>query len=71
MARALVITGPGLYAQADSLAEGSLHPDILSDSIHDALGNPGCCNWLAGVQRQLQVWLHDISIRRWPFAQNG
>ncbi len=32
--------------------EGSLHPDILSDNFHDALGNPGCCNWAAGVQRQ-------------------
>ncbi len=32
--------------------EGSLHPDILSDNIHDALGNPGCCNWAAGVQKQ-------------------
>ncbi len=22
--------------------EGSLHPDILSDNIHDALDNPEC-----------------------------
>ncbi len=36
----------------DSMDEGSLHPDILSDNIHDALGNPGCCNWAAGVQKQ-------------------
>ncbi len=35
----------------DSMDEGSLHPDILSDNIHDALGNPGCCNWAAGVQK--------------------
>ncbi len=32
--------------------EGSLHPDNLSDNIHDALGNPGCCNWAAGLQNQ-------------------
>ncbi len=25
---------------------------ILSDNIHDALCNPGCCNWAAGVQKQ-------------------
>ncbi len=36
----------------DSMDEGSLHPDILSDNIHDTLGNPGCCNWAAGVQKQ-------------------
>ncbi len=36
----------------DTMDEGSLHPDILSDNIHDALGNPGCCNWAAGVQKQ-------------------
>ncbi len=36
----------------DSMDEGSLHPDILSDNIHDALGNPGCCNWAAGIQKQ-------------------
>ncbi len=36
----------------DSMDEGSLHPDILSDNIHDALCNPGCCNWAAGVQKQ-------------------
>ncbi len=36
----------------DSMDEGSLHPDILSDNIHDALGNPGCCNRAAGVQEQ-------------------
>ncbi len=23
-----------------------------SDNIHDALGDPGCCNWAAGVQKQ-------------------
>ncbi len=31
----------------DSMDEGSLHPDILSDNIRDALDNPGCCNWAA------------------------
>ena len=36
----------------DSMDEGSLHPDILSDNIHDALGNPGCCNWAAEIQKQ-------------------
>ncbi len=36
----------------NSMDEGSLHPDVLSDNIHDALGNPGCCNWAAGVQKQ-------------------
>ena len=36
----------------DSMDEGSLDPDILSDNIHDALGNPGCCNWAAGIQKQ-------------------
>ncbi len=35
----------------DSMAEGSLHPDVLSDNIHDALGNAGCC-WAAGIQNQ-------------------
>ncbi len=35
------------------MEEGSLHLDILSDNIHDALGNPGCCNWAAGIQKQL------------------
>ncbi len=37
----------------DSMDEGSLHPDVLSDNIQDALGNSGCCNWAAGVQKQL------------------
>ncbi len=36
----------------DSMDEGSLHPDILSDNIHDALGKSGCCNWAAGIQKQ-------------------
>ncbi len=39
----------------DSMDEGSLHPDTLSDNIHDALDNPmlpGCCNWAAGVRKQ-------------------
>ncbi len=27
-------------------------PEFLSDNIHDALGNPGCCNWATGVQQQ-------------------
>ncbi len=36
----------------ESMDGGSLHPDILSDNIHDALCNPGCCNWAAGVQKQ-------------------
>ena len=36
------------------MIEGSLHPvhpDILSDNIHDAPGSPACCNWAAGVQK--------------------
>ncbi len=40
----------------ESMDEGSLHPDILSDNIHDAFGNlgPGCCKWAAaaGVIKQ-------------------
>ncbi len=32
--------------------DSKLHPDILSDNIHDALCNPGCCNWAAGVRKQ-------------------
>ena len=42
----------GFMHRLDSMDEGSLHPDILSDNIHDALGNPRCCNWAAGVQKQ-------------------
>ncbi len=42
----------GFMHRLDSMDEGSLHPDILSDNIHDALGNPGCCNWAAGIQKQ-------------------
>ncbi len=34
------------------MIEGNLHPYILSDNIHDALGSPGCCNWAAGHQIQ-------------------
>ncbi len=37
----------------DSMGEGSLHPDILNDKIHDTLGNPGCCSWPAGIQKQV------------------
>ncbi len=48
----LVGSDLGLHAQAGQhglcmtmyINEGSLHPDVLSDNIHDALGNPGCCN---------------------------
>ncbi len=36
----------------DSMAKARLHPDILSHKIHNALGNPGCCSWAAGVQKQ-------------------
>ncbi len=38
----------------DSMAEGSLHHDALSDNIHDALGDPGWIlgNWAAGIQEQ-------------------
>ena len=37
----------------DSKDESSVHPDILSDNIHDApSGSPGCCNRAAGVQKQ-------------------
>ncbi len=32
--------------------EGSLYPDMLSYNIHDSLGNPGCCNWAAGIRDQ-------------------
>ncbi len=31
----------------------NLHPDIVSDTIHDALGNLECCDRAAGVQKQL------------------
>ncbi len=34
------------------MAEDSLLPDSLSDNIHDGLGNPGCYDWAAGVQKQ-------------------
>ncbi len=30
---------------SDVMAEGSVHPDTLSDNIRDALDKPGCCNW--------------------------
>ncbi len=36
----------------DSRDEGSLDPDIMSGNIHDTLGNPGCCNSAAGIQKQ-------------------
>ncbi len=42
----------GFMHRLDSMDEGNLHPDILSDNIHDALGNPRCCNWAAGIQKQ-------------------
>ncbi len=42
----------GFMPRLDSMAEGSLHPDILSDNNHDAHDNPGCYNWAAGVQKQ-------------------
>ncbi len=45
----------GFMHRLDSMDEGSLHPDILSDNIHDALGNPGCCNWAAGIQKQFAI----------------
>ncbi len=38
-----------------SKAEGSLHPDILSDSIHDASDNLRCSNWAAGLHKQYAV----------------
>ncbi len=52
MAADLVVSDIGLYAQAGNMAEGSLHPEMLSDSIHDALGHSGCCTWGTGVQKQ-------------------
>ncbi len=42
----------GFMHRLDSTDEGSLHPDNLSDNIHDAFGNSGCCNWAAGLQKQ-------------------
>ncbi len=38
--------------RSDSVCEGSLPPDILSDNNHADLGNPGCCSWAAGFQKQ-------------------
>ncbi len=46
----------------DSMDEGSLHPDILSDNIHDALGNPGCCNWAAALHLPFQVAVYAMLI---------
>ncbi len=43
-------TGADMYISMD---EGNLHPDLLRDNSHDALGNLGCCNWAAGVQKQV------------------
>ncbi len=51
--------------------EGSLHPDILSDNINDALGNPGCSNRAAGVQNllsSLQVWACHLLFQVAVFA---
>ncbi len=42
----------GFMHRLDSVEEGSLHPDILSDNIHDASGHPGFGNWAAGIQDQ-------------------
>ena len=36
----------------DGMAKGSLHRDVLSDNIRDALGKSRCCKWAAGVQTQ-------------------
>ena len=50
----------------DSMDEGSVHPDILGDNIHDALGGPGCCNWAAGSS--LQVWACHLPFQVAVFA---
>ncbi len=39
----------------DSMAEGSLHRHILSNNIHDALGDSRCCSWAAGGQKQYAI----------------
>ncbi len=36
----------------DSMEDSSLHPDICSDNIHDALGDPERNIWADGVQKQ-------------------
>ncbi len=41
----------GFMHRLVSMTEGSVHLDILSDNICDALGSPGCGNWAAGFQR--------------------
>ncbi len=41
----------GFMHNLDSMAESSLHTDIWSDNIHDALCNPACCNIAAGAQK--------------------
>ncbi len=42
----------GFMHRLASMAEGNLHPDILSGNIHDALGDPGYYNSPTVVQTQ-------------------
>ncbi len=49
MAADLVVSG--LMHRLDTMTEGILHPDVLSDNILDALDDPGCSAWAAGFQR--------------------
>ncbi len=41
----------GFIHRLDSMDGWSLYPAILSDNIHDALGDSGCCNWAARKQK--------------------
>ncbi len=42
----------GFMHRLANIDEGSLRHDIMSDNIHDACGNSGCCNWADRVQKQ-------------------
>ncbi len=58
----------GFMHRLDSMDEGRLHPDVLSDNIHDALGNP--TTGLLEFRSTLLVWAsrlhHGHSFTKWP-----
>ncbi len=59
----------GFMHRLESMDENSLHPDILSDNIHDLLGNPKVLQLGCWSSKAVCKFRRASSVFRWPYLQ--